>query len=103
MVKIVQKPRRDQREGGRVERKATYSIPLQRSRYRISTSRLLLPLDQPSHGIPGSLFWPGSIGHVAPYWRSFSDSTIEWRTPDWRIALFYDVGTEKVADGTGGP
>ena len=36
------------------------------------------------------------------YWRSFSDSTIEWRTPDWRIALSYDVGTEKVADVNGG-
>jgi len=32
------------------------------------------------------------------YWRSFSDSTVEWRTPDWRIALSYDIGTEQVAD-----
>jgi hypothetical protein len=37
------------------------------------------------------------------FWRSFSDSTIEWRTPDWRMALSYDVGTEKVADGPDGP
>ncbi|MCE3223173.1 MAG: uncharacterized protein K0S58_1353 [Nitrospira sp.] len=37
------------------------------------------------------------------YWRTFSDSTIEWRTAGWRIALSYDVGTEKVADLTGSP
>jgi hypothetical protein len=32
------------------------------------------------------------------YWRTFSDSTVEWRSPDWRIAVSYDVGTEQVAD-----
>lgn len=32
------------------------------------------------------------------YWRAFSDSTVEWRSPDWRVALSYDVGTEEVSD-----
>jgi hypothetical protein len=37
------------------------------------------------------------------YWRTFSDSTIEWRLPDWRVALSYDVGTEKVVAVNGAP
>lgn len=35
------------------------------------------------------------------FWRTFSDSTIEWHKADWRVALSYDVGTEQVADPTG--
>jgi hypothetical protein len=37
------------------------------------------------------------------YWRTFSDSTIEWRVPDWRVAISYDVGTEKVVAVNGAP
>ncbi|BCA55987.1 hypothetical protein W02_31270 [Nitrospira sp. KM1] len=32
------------------------------------------------------------------FWRIFSDSTVEWRTPEWKIALSYDVGSEEMSD-----
>jgi hypothetical protein len=37
------------------------------------------------------------------YWRTFSDSTVEWRKPEWRVALSYNVGTEKMANVPGSP
>jgi len=37
------------------------------------------------------------------YWRTFSDSTVEWRKPDWRVAVSYNVGTERMADVSGAP
>lgn len=48
-------------------------------------------------------YGPDQQATSVEYWRTFSDSTIEWRTAGWRIALSYDVGTEKVADLTGSP
>ena len=43
-------------------------------------------------------YGPDQQATAMQYWRTFADSTLEWRTPDWRVALSYDVGTEKVAD-----
>ena len=43
-------------------------------------------------------YGPDQQATAMQYWRTFADSTVEWRTPDWRVALSYDVGTEKVAD-----
>ena len=37
------------------------------------------------------------------FWRAFSDSTIEWRTPEWRAALSYDFGTEQMVEAPGAP
>lgn len=43
-------------------------------------------------------YGPDQQDTAMQYWRTFADSTVEWRTPDWRVALSYDVGSEKVAD-----
>lgn len=43
-------------------------------------------------------YGPDQQATAMQYWRTFADSTVEWRTPDWRVALSYDVGTEKIAD-----
>lgn len=32
------------------------------------------------------------------YWRLFSDSTVQWRSQDWTVALSYDLGTEQAED-----
>ena len=46
-------------------------------------------------------YGPDQQATAMQYWRTFSDSTVEWRTPDWRVALSYDIGTEKIADMRG--
>lgn len=46
-------------------------------------------------------YGPDQQATAMQYWRTFSDSTAEWRTPDWRVALSYDIGTEKIADMRG--
>lgn len=46
-------------------------------------------------------YGPDQQATAMQYWRTFTDSTVEWRTPDWRVALSYDVGTEKTADVRG--
>jgi hypothetical protein len=43
-------------------------------------------------------YGPDQQATAMQYWRTFADSTVEWRTPDWRMALSYDIGTEKIAD-----
>jgi len=43
-------------------------------------------------------YGPDQQATAMQYWRTFADSTVEWRTPDWRVALSYDVGMEKVAE-----
>jgi hypothetical protein len=43
-------------------------------------------------------YGPDQQATAMQYWRTFADSTVEWRTPDWRVALSYDIGTEKIAD-----
>ncbi len=48
-------------------------------------------------------YGPDQQATAIKFWRAFSDSTIEWRTPLSRIALSYDVGTEQVADRPGAP
>lgn len=46
-------------------------------------------------------YGPDQQATAMQYWRTFADSTVEWRTPDWRVALSYDIGTEKIADAGG--
>lgn len=48
-------------------------------------------------------YGPDQRATSVDYWRTFSDSTVEWRKPDWRVALSYNVGTEKMADVSGSP
>ena len=48
-------------------------------------------------------YGPDQQASSVKYWRAFSDSTVEWRVPTWRIALSYDVGTEEMADTAGTP
>jgi hypothetical protein len=48
-------------------------------------------------------YGPDQQASSVKYWRAFSDSTVEWRVPTWRVALSYDVGTEEVADTAGTP
>lgn len=43
-------------------------------------------------------YGPDQKAESLKYWRTFSDSTIEWRKADWRVALSYDVGTEAMAE-----
>jgi hypothetical protein len=50
-----------------------------------------------------SLLWSRPAGVVGQVLSAFSDSTVEWRVPTWRVALSYDVGTEEVADTAGTP
>jgi hypothetical protein len=50
-----------------------------------------------------SLLWSRPAGVVGQVLSAFSDSTVEWRVPSWRVALSYDVGTEEVADTAGTP
>ena len=46
-------------------------------------------------------YGPDQQASSIKFWRAFSDSTVEWRVPDWRVALSYDVGTEEIADRRG--
>jgi hypothetical protein len=48
-------------------------------------------------------YGPDQQASSVKFWRAFSDSTVEWRMPDWRVALSYDVGTEEIADTAGNP
>ena len=48
-------------------------------------------------------YGPDQQASSIKFWRAFSDSTVEWRIPDWRVALSYDVGTEEIADTAGTP
>jgi hypothetical protein len=50
-----------------------------------------------------SLLWSRPAGVVGQVLSAFSDSTVEWRVPTWRVALSYGVGTEEVADTAGTP
>jgi hypothetical protein len=50
-----------------------------------------------------SLLWSSPAGVVGQVLSAFSDSTVEWRVPTWRVALSYGVGTEEVADTAGTP
>jgi hypothetical protein len=55
------------------------------------------------HSVPKSLLWSRPAGVVGQVLSAFSDSTVEWRVPTWRVALSYGVGTEEVADTAGTP
>jgi len=48
-------------------------------------------------------YGPDQQATSVKFWRAFSDTTAEWRTPDWRVAVSYDVGTEEIADSPGNP
>lgn len=46
-------------------------------------------------------FGPEQTQTDLQYWRFFANTMAEWAKPDYSIALVYDVGTEKSAQGPG--
>lgn len=44
-------------------------------------------------------FGPEQAQTDLQYWRGFANTMLEWVEPDYSVALVYDVGTEKSAQG----